>query len=188
MLMLKNKKEETEINQVLNKNSRKSGKLTPMLLNSERNKNFSRGLEESNLIDKNKIPLCEENISTKSNKKSSNLNTLSGKTRKIEDTHNEKIFLDDPKFRKSFIKNEKIEIDCESNNNSVMSRSMIKFDDDYTENYSKPLEDKFNKIVRDQLIHEYYEVNDFLESLNLKKHVEIFIKNGYVSQDKIING
>jgi len=189
MLLHKSGKEENELNDVLNKNNKKSGKLTPMLLNKDRSKLSSRQNEydSSNVKIKQNESKPSHKISQK--EKTSSVSENTSTLPKSENKKEENSLLDDPKFRRSFIKKEKIEIDCSSSmNNSVMSKSMINFDDDYAELESKQTEEKFNQMVRDQLFSEYFEVNEFLESLNLIKYNETFIKNGIVTLDKIYNG
>lgn len=96
----------------------------------------------------------------------------------------DKNILDDSEFRKSQIKTEKIEIDCTPN------RSMIRFSDNEDENESEEktanIGIKFNNLVRDQIVKQFYQVNDFLKSVHLEKYLDKFIQNGLSTLDKII--
>jgi hypothetical protein len=47
-------------------------------------------------------------------------------------------------------------------------------------------ENIFNNLVRNQMMEEYMEVNEFLGDLKLEKYVDVFIQNGWISYDRII--
>jgi hypothetical protein len=85
------------------------------------------------------------------------------------------------------VKKEKIEIDCESNSTStILSKSLINFNDNYDESRMEESENIFNNLVRNQIIEEYAEVNEFLADLKLEKYVDVFIQNGWISYERII--
>ena len=44
----------------------------------------------------------------------------------------------------------------------------------------------FNKIVNNQISLDFHEISDFLESLGLERHLEIFLKFGYEDLDIVI--
>jgi hypothetical protein len=86
------------------------------------------------------------------------------------------------------MKTQKIMIDCEPVNTSttsIMSKSLIRFDLDFDEGKVQESESKFNNLVRGQIMQEYHQVSDFLESLGLNKYVDTFISNGIEDVDKI---
>lgn len=103
----------------------------------------------------------------------------------------EKTSVDHKEFRKTFMKTQKIMIDCEPGNavntstTSIMSKSLIRFDLDFDEGKVQQSESKFNNLVRGQIMQEYHQVSDFLESLGLNKYVDTFISNGVDEIDKI---
>jgi hypothetical protein len=95
---------------------------------------------------------------------------------------------DEKQMRKTFTKIEKIEIDCESLNttsNNLMSKSMINFEEAYNEEEIKSSENKFNILVRNQINFEYHQVYDFLDALELEKHLDKLIQNGVDDLDKL---
>lgn len=57
-----------------------------------------------------------------------------------------------------------------------------------TLNQKKESEEIFNKIVNEQIVLEFHEVFDFLESLGLEKYLEVILKNGMDTIDKMIFG
>jgi len=73
--------------------------------------------------------------------------------------------LDDSYFRKSFVKNEKIEIDCEPKLNKSL------------DNIEIPI--KLSKIKTEDKLYEFMEVFEFLEDLNLTKYYKSLIDNGF---------
>jgi hypothetical protein len=155
MINQSNQKELKELDNILNKSKKKNANLKPV---SSLN---SSVLSSANSQSKHTLPDINKRLITQVPK-------LSGE-----------------ELRKTFIK-EKILIDCENQSNtSILSKSLINFDEAYDESKISASEMKFNNLIRDQLILEYHQVNDFLESIGLSKYVDIMIRNGYDDTDKI---
>lgn len=76
-------------------------------------------------------------------------------------------------------RSEKILIDCTPN------KSMINFDESSD---SDKNEETFNKLVRNQLIMEFSEMNDFLDEIGMTVHIEKFLSHNIDSLDKIYEG
>ena len=55
-------------------------------------------------------------------------------------------------------------------------------------NYNNQNIEIFNKIVNNQISLDFHEIFDFLESLGLERHLEVFLKFGYEDFDKILEG
>ena len=84
-------------------------------------------------------------------------------------------------------KKEKIEIDCESTTSEkIMSKSLINFNDNFDESRIEESENIFNNLVRNQIMEEYNEVNEFLSDIRMEKYVDVFIQNGWISLDTIL--
>jgi hypothetical protein len=84
-------------------------------------------------------------------------------------------------------KKEKIEIDCESSTSEkIMSKSLINFNDNFDESRVENCENIFNNLVRNQMMEEYKEVNEFLNDIRLEKYVDVFIQNGWISLEAIL--
>jgi hypothetical protein len=84
-------------------------------------------------------------------------------------------------------KKEKIEIDCESTTSEkIMSKSLINFNDNFDDSRVLESENIFNNLVRNQIMEEYNEVNEFLNEIKMEKYVDLFIQNGWVGYDIII--
>lgn len=78
--------------------------------------------------------------------------------------------LDDSYFRKTFVKNEKIEIDCETKLNKSLEIEVP---------------NKFSSIKSEEKLYEFMEVFEFLEDLNLSKYYKSFIDNGYDNIERL---
>ena len=79
--------------------------------------------------------------------------------------------VDDSYFRKTFVKNEKIEINCEAATNKSQ------------DNIEVPL--KFIRVRDEAKLCEFMEVFEFLDDLNLTKHYKKFIDNGFETLEKL---
>ena len=176
LISINSDSEKQQIEDVLNKSRKKSGILKPVEKSTQSSQSSHRSMSKSKIsLDPHKRLIDQIHLSSTS----SNLF--------FEKTVDEK----EREFRKTFSKAEKILIDCEPVNtstSSIMSKSLIRFDLDFDEGRVKECESKFNNLVRGQLMQEYHQVSDFMESIGLSKYVDSFIQGGIDDIEKIKNG
>jgi hypothetical protein len=110
--------------------------------------------------------------------------------------------LDDKEFRKTIRISEKIEINCEPNRendknelknsttsiSNLMSKSLVDFGRPCDENARIESENMLNNLVRNQLILEFCEINDFLDGIGMTKYIDVFLHNGINTLDKLKSG
>lgn len=155
---------------VINQNNSKQGKLKPVDQRMNKSKPKLKNDPHKRLMDQVQQLTNISEINSNSNNTSINKSITSR--------------FEDKDFRKTFTKTEKILIDCDPK--QIMSKSLIKFDTNYDENEAMKSENRFNNLVRNQLLMEYHQVNDFLDSIGMVKYLDVFILNGFEDLDKIV--
>jgi len=160
---------------------------------SKNNINFTNLENNKNILENNNLIM---NKNTNNIPNTLSKNTYSNTNSNVNTTINQS---NNPYIKKASNNKNNSQIKQVKKPESKMSKSLSSFKFEFDE--EDPLnsstcsnfkiaenEEVFNKIVNHHILLEFHEVHDFLESLNLEKYLDHFLKKGLENLDKLIEG